>query len=248
MRKIIYIILFSVFVACNKENTGDCFQVSGPVLQEEMTVDTFTKILVNKNIGLILKEGLIQKVIVETGKNLLNDVEVSVIDGKLELTDNNDCNYVRDYGITKVYVTAPNITEIRSSTQYEISSDGVLTYPDLSIISEDFGVSDFFAVGDFRLQIDNSSFSLIFNNFSNCFISGKTNNLNIHFASGNSRFEGTDLIAQNVTVNHRGTNDIIVNPQQSLTGSLVSYGDLISKKKPPVVDIKELFRGRLIFD
>lgn len=248
MKKIIYIVLFSLFVACDKENTGDCFQASGSIIQEVIIVDAFTRILVNKNVTLILKEGATQKVVVETGKNLLNDVEVRVVEGKLVLTDNNDCNYVRDYGITKVFVTAPSITEIRSSTQYEIMSDGVLTYPSLTILSEDFGEPDSFTVGDFRLQIDNNSFRLVFNNYSNCFISGETDNLNINFASGNSRFEGADLIAQNVSVNHRGTNDVIVNPQQSLTGSLVSYGNLISKNKPQLVDVKELFKGELIFE
>ncbi len=60
---------------------------------------------------------------------MLNDVDAIVVDGKLILTDNNSCNYVRNYGVTKIYITSPNITEIRSSTQYDVSSDGVLTYP-----------------------------------------------------------------------------------------------------------------------
>lgn len=234
--------------ACDKENTGDCFQTSGAIIQEEFVVDAFTKILVNKDIELVLKEGIEQKVVVETGENLLNDVDVLVTDGKLTLTDNNSCNYVRDYGITKVFVTAPNITEIRSSTQYDIKSDGVLTYPSLNILSEDFGVPGSFTVGKFILQIDNNNFSLVFNNLSDCYISGKTNNLNVLFAAGDGRFEGANLIAQNVVVSHRGTNDIIVNPQQSLKGVLRGNGDLISKNEPPIIEIEQLWEGQLIFE
>ena len=248
MKKIVYILSFLIVIACDNENAGDCFQTSGALIQEEVAVSQFNKILVNKDVELILKEGTEHNVIVETGKNLLNDIDVSVTDGRLILTDNNSCNYVRDYGITKVYVTAPNIIEIRSSTQYDISSEGVLTYPNLTILSEDFGAPDSYTVGNFRLQINNNSFSLVFNNLSNCFIFGQTNILNINFASGDSRFEGANLIAQNVLVNHRGTNSMIVNPRQSITGVIRSNGDVISKNKPSIIDVDVLFKGQLIFE
>jgi len=248
MRKLFYLISILLIFACDSEDTGNCFQKAGSITQQEIIVDSFDKILVNRDIELIIKEGIEQKVVFETGVNLLNDVEAIVLDGKLVLTNNNSCNFVRDYGITKVYITSPNITEIRSSTQYDISSDGVLTYPDLFIFSDDFFAPDSFTVGDFKLQIDNSSFSLIFNNLSNCFISGKTNNLNITFAAGTSRFEGRNLIAQNVTIWNRSSNDMVVNPQQSITGLISGPGDVISVNIPPIIEVEEVYKGRLIFE
>ncbi len=205
-------------------------------------------ILVNRDIELIIKEGVTQSVIVETGKNLMNDIIAEVVDGRLTLTDNNTCNYVRDYGVTKVYITSANITEIRSSTQYEISSDGVLRYPSLTVLSEDFGAPGAFNVGDFRLQIDNTNFTLVFNNLSVGYISGQTDNLNITFAAGISRFEGRNLIAQKVTVSNRGSNDMIVNPQQEIKGKISGIGDVISVNVPPIIDVEEVYRGRLIFE
>ena len=248
MKKLIYIVSFLLIVACDSENAGDCFQKTGAIIQKELTVDVFDKILVNRDIELIIKEGVTQKVIMETGKNLINDVEAIVLDGKLTLTDNNSCNYVRDYGITKVYITSPNITEIRSSTQYDISSDGVLTYPSLSVLSEDFNVPESFTSGNFNLEINNNSFSLVFNNLSNCFISGQTNTLNITFASGTSRFEGRDLMAQNVQLWNRSSNDMIVNPQQSIKGKILGTGDVISINIPPIIEVEEVYKGRLIFE
>jgi hypothetical protein len=248
MKRLIYILSFLLLFTCDSESVGDCFQKTGSIIQSEITVTSFDKILVNRDIELIVKDGTEQKVIIETGDNLLNDVSAVVEGNRLILTDNNTCNYVRDYGITKVSVTSPNITEIRSSTQYDISSDGVLTYPSLTILSEDFGAPDSFTSGNFRLQIDNNSFSLTFNNLSNCFVSGSTENLNIGFFSGSSRFEGENLIAQNVTISHRSSNDMIVNPQQSLKGVLRGTGDLISKNTPPVVEVEQLYTGKLIFE
>src|SRR5690606_7024017 len=195
MKKLVYIFVSILLFSCNSENAGDCFQTTGSPIQQEVILSNFNKILVNRNIELIIKEGVDQKVIIETGKNLLNDIEAVVIDGKLTLTDHNTCNYLRDYSATKVYVTSPNIVEIRSSTQYDVRSDGVLTYPSLTIFSEDYSDPDSFTIGNFHLQLDNNTFNIVFNNLSNCYVSGAKNNLNITFASGTSRFEGRNLLA-----------------------------------------------------
>jgi hypothetical protein len=248
MKKLVYILLSVLIFACDSENAGDCFQKAGSIIQTEVTVDAFDKILVNRDIELIIKQGATQKVVIETGENLLNDVEAKVENGRLILTDNNTCNYVRDYGITKVYVTSPNITEIRSSTQYDVSSDGILTYPSMIVFSEDFFAPDAFTVGNFKLQIDNTSFRVVFNNLSNCFVSGKTGNLNVGFFAGTTcRFEGQNLIAQNVQIYTRSSNDIIVNPQVQIKGTITGTGDVISVNAPATIEVEELYKGRLIF-
>jgi len=248
MKKLLYIILLVFLFSCNSENAGDCFRTSGSIIQQEVALDVFDKILVNRDIELIIEEGITQKVVIETGENLLNDVEAVVVDDKLILTDNNTCNYVRDYGITKVYVTSPSITEIRSSTQYDISSNGVLTYPNLTILSEDFNAPDTFSVGNFYLQIDNLSFNVVFNNLSNCYVSGMTNNLNVTFASGLSRFEGRNLLAQKVSVWNRSSNDMIIHPGQEITGKISGTGNVICVNHPPIVNVEEQYKGRLIFE
>ena len=92
MKKIIYILTLILIVACNSEDAGDCFQTTGNIIQQEVAVNTFEKILVNRDIELIVKEGPEHKVLIETGKNLLNDVEAKVVSNALQLTDNNSCN------------------------------------------------------------------------------------------------------------------------------------------------------------
>ena len=248
MKKTIYILTTILIIACNSEDASDCFQTEGNLVQQEIAVTSFDRILVNRDVELIVNEGTAYKVIIETGENLLNDVLATVVDNELQLTDYNYCNYVRAYGITKVYVTSPNLKSIRNSSQYEVSSDGVLTYPELSLVSEDFVVPDNFTVGDFRLQINNEKLNITSNNISSFYISGTVNNLFVGFYSGAGRFEGANLIAQNVNVYHRGSNDIIVNPQVSLSGELRGTGDLISVNEPPTVDVEQFYTGALIFN
>lgn len=248
MKQLMVILSFILVFSCDSEDASDCFQKTGNVIQKEIFVDTFDKVFVNRDIELIIKDGLQPSVIVETGTNLINDVSAVVVDSQLILTDNNSCNFVRDYGITKAYITSPNITEIRSSTQYNIRSDGILTYPRLTILSEDFNAPDTFTNANFILEVDNNELTVVFNNLSNAFVAGKTNTLNVTFAAGTSRFEGRELIAQSITIWNRSSNDMILNPEQEIKGKISGTGDVICVNKPPVVDVEEQYRGRLIFE
>lgn len=235
-------------MSCSKENANDCFQNAGTTIQQEVMVADFEKILVNRDVEMIIKEAPEYQVVIQTGEYLLNDVEARVVDNELQLTDNNTCNYVRDYAITKVFVFAPNIRTIRTSSQYTVKSDGVLNYDILNLLSEDFNAVGSFTIGDFDLQINTNNLRVVSNNISSFYISGETENLTVEFYSGAGRFEGVNLTAENVEVYHRGSNDMIVNPQQSLTGELVGTGDLISVNRPPTVEVEQLYTGQLIFN
>ena len=80
------------------------------------------------------------------------------------------------------------------------------------------------------------------------FIRGNVNNLFIGFYSGDSRFEGANLIAENITIFQRSSNDMIINPQQSLKGEIRGTGDVISRNRPVIVEVEQLYTGKLIFD
>ena len=246
INKIKYAVLATVLWSCNGENAGDCFQLSGDVVQQQTAIEPFDTILVNEGIEMILREGPDHEVIVETGTNLLNEIYVTVDAGKLTLSNANGCNFFRDYAPATVYVTAPDITEIRSATSFDIRSEGMLTYPELHIISEDYA-GDYLNTGDFYLTINNTAFSITFNNLSNCFVSGETGSLNIGFFGGNSRFEGAALLATQVNIFHRSSNDIRVHPLDAITGDIYSTGNVIALHEPPVVNVTAHYKGKLVF-
>lgn len=249
MKHILYLFAAIVLLSCNGDNVPDCFQNSGAIVQQEFVVETFDKITVYERIELIVKDEPTQKVVVGTGEYLMNDIEVKVENGALILKNNNACNLTRDYGITKVYVSSPNLTEIRNSSGLAVSSDGVLNYTNLALVSEDFNATYVTHTdGDFNLQVNCDSIDIVFNNLSRVFISGFVNNLFIGFYSGDARFEGANLTAQNIKVFQRSSNDMIVNPQQSLTGEIRGTGDVISLNRPPIVDVEEFYTGKLIFE
>jgi hypothetical protein len=247
MKKLVYILVLCLF-ACNSEDAWDCFQTAGDIIEMEIEIENFDKILVNRDIELIIKDAPEYKVKVVTGENLITDVNIEVVENRLILTDNNTCNYTREYGITKIFVEAPDINEIRTSSQFVISSDGVLNYNNITLYSEDVIGQSEFTVGDFDLELNSEVLDVFSNNISSFTIQGEVDNIFIGFYSGSGRFEGENLEAQNVEVFHRGSNDMVVNPQQSLIGELRGTGNLISINEPPLMDVERFYTGRLIFN
>ncbi|MDO6490390.1 MULTISPECIES: head GIN domain-containing protein [unclassified Cellulophaga] len=245
---LLYTLTLVLVYGCNSENASDCFQNAGDTIREEIVVEPFTAITVFENSALVIKEGPVQKVEVETGEYLRSDIDAKVVDGKLILTNTNGCNFTRDYGLTTFYVTAPNLTSIRSSTGFDISSDGVLSYPSLALLSEDFGDTEAdFTTGSFTLELLDTKVSIVSNGAAYFDLKGTAKSLNVVFAAGDSRLNAENLITKNVNVNHRSSNDILVNPQESISGTIRGVGDVISYYKPANINVEELYKGKLIF-
>lgn len=248
MKKSVVFILGLLLIACDTENALDCFQASGDIIQKVYELDNFDKITVMQRSQLFISEGDFS-VVLETGENLLNDIDIRVFEGRLVIENNNACNITRDYGITKVFVSAPNITEIRNSSGLKVISENTLTYPNLTLLSEDLEEEDAFHIdGDFELDLNVENLTITQNGLSNFFLTGNVTNLDLNFLMGDARFEGRNLSVENADVYHRGTNDIIINPQQQLIGSILSTGNVIIVNTPPILNVEELYTGQLIIE
>ena len=165
----------------------------------------------------------------------------------LVVKDNSTCNIARDYGLTTVYVTAPNITEIHSKTDQDIRSDGVLNYSDLKLISID--LSDGAGTGDFRLSLNTIHLYVESNNVSNFYLTGQSQNLHVFFSWGNGIFYGENLIVNIITIYHRGSNNIFLFPINSIEGNIYATGNVVLKNNPIVSpNVIQHFTGRLILD
>ncbi len=248
MKKVFHILFILFAVSCNTENATDCFKAEGSILQTEITTEPFSKILVNNNIQLFIKVGSEHKIIVETGENLINDIAINVTNDILSLTNNLGCNFVRDYGITKVYVTAPNIEEIRNNSSFPTTSQGILTYPNLLLVSENYEDEELYNTGDFILELEVENLKITANGYSNFYLNGNATKAEIGLYSGNSRVEAANLVIQELNIFHRSTNKMIVNPQELIVGQIRSSGDVISRNEPPLVDVEEHYTGKLIFE
>ena len=245
------ILLFSIvllFTHCEKPY--DCVKSTGPIRSKIFEGLTFTKLRVNKRIAVIITEGPEYKVEVKTGENLINDIEVSVSGDLLTLTDNTSCNWVRDYGETVVYITAPNLTQINSKTEQNISSNGVLHYPNLHLfLTNDIDGFSGTGTGDYYLTVDNDTLIVENNDLGRYFITGNTDILQVSFWENGGVFHGENLYANTINFYHRGSNDLFIRPVNFLNGDIYNVGDVNCYSRPPQenVHVTEHYRGSLIY-
>ena len=241
------IVLFWIFNACEKPS--DCVESTGAIITKDVAVLPFKKIKVYRGIEVVITEDAEYKVQIEAGENFIGNVEVTQNGDQLIFKDDASCNWVRSYGRIRILVTTPTLEEDYSKTDRNISSNGVLTFPSISFISMDKdGDGEAGAgTGDFILNIDNQVLYIANNNVSRFYLTGETDNATFNFYFGDGRIEAQNLTAQNISVFHRGSNDMIVRPIQSITGVLNSTGNLVLKNVPPVVDVQELYQGNVIY-
>lgn len=239
--------LFTLLSSCDSENGLNCTQAAGDLVRQELSLGSFDKVLVYERTKLLVQQGPEYKVIVETGENLLNDIDVMIENNQLIIVNNNGCNLVRDYGITTVTVIAPNLTEIRSSTGEDTRSIGTLSFPELTLLSEDAEVEDaYHTTGNFYLDLDVNSFRIVTNNLSNFYLTGQVEIAYLEWYSGDGQLLAKDLEIQNAQIYHRGTQNWQLDVKQNITGSIVSYGDVILEAAPASVNVQETWEGRLI--
>ena len=245
MKKCIFFMLIVSLYSCDSKDAGDCFQTAGNIVKNEVEVPFFDKVVVHENIELFIEEGPLQKVEVETGENLFPDIIANVIDGELVITNENKCNFVREYSLTKVYITSPILTAIRNASELNVNSIGVLKYPSLSLRSTG-EKRDFLSVGDFHLTIENESVTIWGNGIATFFLIGTSKRLNVNFSDGDTRLEAEDFKVKDINLRNVSSNDMIIYPEDRVVGTIHSTGDVILFNTPPIVDVKELSVGELI--
>ncbi|TDN90439.1 putative autotransporter adhesin-like protein [Salegentibacter sp. 24] len=242
-------ILFFAILGCDSKEAPTCIKTSGEIFTQEFTVKAFEEIIVYERIKLFIEQGDAYTVKIETGRNLIEDIHAEVVNKRLELRNENSCNLFRDYEITKIYVTTPTLNWLQNSSGSAIEGLGKLKFPDLWLRSfNQERDPNIHTDGDFILDLHVENLRITNDNISNYFLTGSAENVNLFFANGDGRLEAEDLIVQHYDILHRGTNKLIINPQQSLKGDIFGFGDIISKNRPPEVAIEEHYTGRLIFE
>jgi len=251
MNRIIFLLGLSLLLglgACDSENAPNCLQTTGDIVQRSLELPAFNRVTVFDGVSAVIKQGDRVSVVLEAGENLIDDIDIVVTDGRLEVTDSNGCNLLRSYGTTKIYITHPNLAEIRSSTGWPIISDGPLNYPFLALYSESYTVPEADNTsGSFDLELDNDRVSITSNGVASFKLRGRTGRLGITIAAGDARVNAQQLEADIVSFDHRGSNDLLVFPLLLLEGRLRGTGDVQVFNRPTQENVTQLYKGKLVY-
>ena len=242
MRKLI--ILFSLFLLFSCDE-NQLLESSGAIVSKEISVDFFDKINISEGIELHVTDDILTKVEIKAGENVIDKVTFSVIDNQLFIDAKNVSKTFQSYEPIKIYISIDNLNTIYSSSQFNVYSENILNFNHFHLQS---GLFEDTASGEFHLEINCNSLFVEDNRASFYNISGNVTDLSVNFYNGDERFEGSNLIAQNVHVFQRSSNDIIVNPQQKISGTIYSTGNVVLKNNPPIIDVQVLYQGQLIYN
>ncbi|WP_424493314.1 head GIN domain-containing protein [Salinimicrobium sp. GXAS 041] len=242
------IFLVLIFAACNEEDAPDCFQTAGKMISEEVELPAFEELIVYGRIKLYIEQGEEQKVVIKSGENLISEVTAEVQNGRLSLRNGNECNFFREYDLTSVHITVPNLSWLQNAGNNTIESVGELHFPEIWLRSFNQEKDpEIYTNGDFDLHLVSDYVRITSDNYSNFFLTGETRYFDVYIADGDTRLEAADFPADIVEIQHRGTNKLIVNPLQTIKGEIRSTGDVISVRRPENVSIETFYSGKLIF-
>lgn len=236
-----YILVPFLMFSIGCENGGfDCVQKAGTEITRKIELPSFHSINAYDGINIIIKQGNTQEITLQAGENLMGEIIVGVdTAGFLNIQNENSCNWVRSYRDINLYITTDTLFLVNQYGYGTIRSEGILTFPSVTINAKD-------GVGDITLEVDNQRLYLVSNTIGNFYLSGRTEAFIIGNYYSNGRFLAKDLIAKKATINHLGSNTIEVNATESLSGSIQGLGDIVYYGDPEVLDVEITGEGKLI--
>ena len=239
--------IFLLFINCEIDKAKDCLGASDKSVTKEITADEFDKIIVLDDINLVIKQGNEQKISLTTAENYADYVRAFTEDNTLILKNELDCELTKTYNKTFITITTNQLSYLKNGSNKTIQSQGILSFPKITLVSESEAMDrEIYRIGDFNLTLNTQTLSIRSNGKSNFFLTGNTINADINILEDDSRIVAENLEVENATVFHRGTNHLFLNVQNSITGEMRSTGNIYLSGNPSVIDVKQLFKGKLI--
>lgn len=240
MKKNNIILVLSIAVAvfasgCRKG--GLCVRGAGPVVSETRSLASFDKITLDGSADIYIAQDSVQSVTVQAQDNILDILETEVYNGHLKIGFDRNC--VKNHEPVKVYLTVPNIWEVRvegsgniiglgsinmSDLRFEIEGSGNIQFPLISANSLGVHIS---GSGDVNFAGEGASYLDIDINGSGNVRAYDlpVNNVAIDVdGSGDSRVHAID----NLDVRISGSGNVYYLGYPQITSHISGSGDIIS--------------------
>lgn len=132
MMRLFFLCSFAFVVfSCEKAENRQCFKTAGDPSERVVIPPSFNKLKINEHVIVVLVQDSVEKIVLTGGKNLLNFIDVEMIDGVLEISNSNTCNFLRSY---KKKVTA----EIHFKSLINLHFEGTETLSNKGLLYMDW--------------------------------------------------------------------------------------------------------------
>lgn len=221
---------------CNKNGV---FKKSGPVRSEIRVLPAISEVILYDRVNLILTEDSSQELRVETGENLIPDIETSMVSNILTIRDNSKYKWMHDLDTkVNVYMSVDGLKKITFYGAGEVTSTNELT-------PETFEIDSWNGTGNFRLKLRTEYTSLIIRTGNaDIMLEGSSPECYIYCADQG----GIDLRnypVKNILLNHRSVRDAFIYVTNRLDATLLYTGNVYYKGSPQDIILKTNSTGRL---
>ena len=223
--------LLLILIGCDREDAHDIFKTRGEAVVEYTELPVFNAINVHNDINVVLTQGNIYAATIESWKNLMPKIHLSVDDnGVLLIEDKNNFNFVRSRdNITTIYLTfSGELNVINFSGNGTIMSNDTISISGLTILSEN-------ASGDVDLKLKTESIGIGTNhgNSASITITGASNSVGVT-NWGYSPINLLDLKTSFADIHHHGLSNIYVNVSGTLSVTLYGVGNVYYTGNPSI--------------
>ena len=224
-------------LSCSKDS---CPLSSGNTNSEMRELPIFREIILYDKINLILMADSIQKIRVETGKNLLPGISTIVDGGKLTIQDNNGCKLLRtDASTVNVYISTGTLEKITYHGAGDVGSTDTIRQNNFTVDCVD-------GSGSINLKlIADSVDAIIRTRNADISFSGYGNYSSIYCAAEGS-INLSHFITRVAYIQSTSIRDIHVNVTGNLYASILYLGNVYYTGNPVYIQSTITSSGKLI--
>ncbi len=245
IKKIYILILLIIFASACKKSIFTC-DFSGEKQTKSFSLNDFDTVEVNPLIELTIYHSTENKIEITTDKDVMQNIDYKIVNGKLTLTNTTDCLVQNPDATAYIKLYVDDISELIANTDLDVHSGNLWHFNRLKIICEN-AVTGTNNIADFDITAEINHLSIIANGSSIFDISGHCQYLFVGFYGVNPIFNGQNFQAETIRVFQRSDADMHLYPLNEITGDLYGYGDIYLHHRPPFINITEHYSGHIYF-
>jgi uncharacterized protein YxeA len=226
--------IFVLFVFSSCIFSGPSLKGNGNVVEETRKTGEFDEIKVSRGMNVYISQGKKTKVVVKADENLLDAIEIRVEGNTLKVTSNKN---IRKATSKKVFVTAPNISKIRSTAGSNVYSETVIRSKNLDLSSS--------AGSNMKLEVNCEKIDVSTSAGSNIKLDGRTVTFKGKASSG-SNLKAEGLTSENCSVSVSSGANIWITATGNFNGHASSGGNIFYYGNPKSTDIEKSSGGNII--
>lgn len=227
--------------SCNDADPLDCFKSTGKIVREERSIGSFNSILLQDNVNLYLRQADQNKLEVEGGSNLLPQIITTVNDaGVLEISNENTCNWVRSYDKPlNVYLDFITFDTLEYRSIGDVSNVDTIRLDTLVIDVRE-------GAGSISINLHAYKVNTNLHYGTADIITSGICTLSFNYLVGWGRIDNSSLVASQVYLENKSSNNMYVNAVLTLEATISNIGDVYYKGNPSNIKVSGTGSGKLI--